>query len=98
MRFNALTSVDAFFYFTGLFMKRKVSNKEVEQFIGDIVEILNKEKQEKQTEYNLAKCQMYFAESVLVNSLNEEQLELHRNYREKRDAFFKIERKYIELL
>ena len=75
-------------------MKKKVTNEQVGQFIGDIVEIVNKEREEEKKEYNLARCQMFYAESVLVNSLTQDQLELHKIYREKRDSFFNLEKGY----
>ena len=82
-------------------MKKKLTPQEMELFIKELVEKVEKELkklEEKEKEYNLAKSQMYFAESVLVNSLTEEQIELYRIYLEKRDAFFKIEQEYIALL
>ncbi len=55
--------------------------------IGKIAENI---REEMDYEFRVAQSQMWIAENDLVDSLNEPQHELYRDYSEKRNAFFKI--------
>ena len=68
-------------------MKKKVTKEEAVQAIGKIAE---KVRSDMDYDFRVAESQMWIAENDLVDSLNETQYELYRDYSEKRNAFFKI--------
>ena len=68
-------------------MKEKITNEKVGQIIDKVAE---KIRTDMDYEFRVAQSQMWIAENDLVDSLNEKQHELYRNYSEKREAFFKI--------
>ncbi|MBQ7769998.1 MAG: hypothetical protein IJ373_02300 [Clostridia bacterium] len=68
-------------------MKKKVTNEEVGELIGKIAEDI---RDKMDYEFRVAKSQMWIAENDLVDSLNESQYDLYRDYSEKRNTFFKI--------
>ena len=68
-------------------MKKRVTNEEAGEFIDKIAE---KIRDDMDYEFRVAQSQMWIAENDLVDGLTEEQHDLYRNYRDKRDAFFKI--------
>lgn len=68
-------------------MKKKVTNEEVGQVIGEMAE---KIRSDMDYEFRVAQSQMWIAENDLVDALDEKQHDAYRNYAEKREAFFKI--------
>ena len=68
-------------------MKKKVTNEEVGQVIGEMAE---KIRSDMDYEFRVAQSQMWMAENDLVDVLNENQHDAYRNYAEKRETFFKI--------
>ncbi len=68
-------------------MKRKVTNEEVGQVLDKVAESI---RTDLDYEFRVAESQMWIAENDLVDSLNESQHELYKDYSEKRNAFFKI--------
>ena len=90
--FYAFTSVDAFFII-GVFMRKKVTNDDVGNAIGKIAE---KIRDDMDYEFRVAESQMWIAENDLVDSLNESQYALYRDYCEKRNAFFKLAKELYE--
>ena len=68
-------------------MKKKFTNEEVGEAIGKIAE---KIRDDMDYQFRVAQSQMWIAENDLVDSLNESQHELYKDYSEKRNAFFKI--------
>ncbi len=68
-------------------MKKKITNEEVGQVIGEIAKQI---RDKLDYEYRVAESQMWIAENDLVDSLKESQHDLYRAYCEKRNAFFKI--------
>ena len=74
-------------------MKKKVTNDEVGEVIGKIAE---KVRDDMDYAFRVAQSQMWIAENDLVDSLQESQYELYRDYSEKRNAFFKIAKELYE--
>ena len=74
-------------------MKKKVTNDDVGEVIGKIAE---KIRDDMDYEFRVAQSQMWIAENDLVDSLQESQYELYRDYSEKRNAFFKIAKELYE--
>ena len=74
-------------------MKNKVTNEEVEQAIGEMAE---KIRSDMDYEFRVAESQMWIAENDLVDSLNETQHELYKDYSEKRNAFFRLAKELYE--
>ena len=74
-------------------MKKKVTNEEVAEAIGKIAE---KVRDDMDYEFRVAQSQMWIAENDLVDSLNENQHALYKDYSEKRNAFFKIAKELYE--
>lgn len=74
-------------------MKKKVTNDEVGEVIGKIAE---KVRDDMDYQFRVAQSQMWIAENDLVDSLQESQYELYRDYSEKRNAFFKIAKELYE--
>ena len=74
-------------------MKKKVTNEEVEEIIGKIAE---KVRDDMDYEFRVAQSQMWIAENDLVDSLQESQYDLYRDYCEKRNNFFKIAQELYE--
>ena len=74
-------------------MKKKVTNEEVEKIIGKIAEDIRSELDYK---FRVAQSQMWIAENDLVDSLNENQHQLYKEYAEKRETFFKIAKELYE--
>ena len=68
-------------------MKKKVTNDEKIQVIGEMAEKL---RNYLDCEFRIAESQMLIAENDLVAVLTENQYEAYQNYVEKREAFFKI--------
>ena len=68
-------------------MKKKVTNEEVEQAIGKIAEKIS---EEMDYEFRVAQSQMWIAENDLVDSLDEKQHALYRDFVEKRQYFFEL--------
>ena len=74
-------------------MKNKVTNEEVGQAIGEMAE---KIRSDMDYEFRVAESQMWIAENDLVDSLNETQHELYKDYSEKRNAFFRLAKELYE--
>ena len=74
-------------------MKNKVTNEEVGQAIGEMAE---KIRSDLDYEFRVAESQMWIAENDLVDSLNETQQELYKDYSEKRNAFFRLAKELYE--
>ena len=74
-------------------MKKKVDNEQVEKFIAMMAE---KIRDEMDYDFRVAQGQMYIAENDLVDSLNENQYKLYKDYAQKREAFFAIARELYE--
>ena len=74
-------------------MKKKVTNDEVGEIIGKIAE---KVRDDMDYEFRVAQSQMWIAENDLVDSLQESQYDLYRDYCEKRNNFFKIAQELYE--
>ena len=74
-------------------MKKKVTNEEVGEVIGKIAE---KVRDDMDYQFRVAHSQMWIAENDLVDSLQESQYDLYRDYSEKRNAFFKIAKELYE--
>ena len=74
-------------------MKKKVTNDEVGEIIGKIAE---KVRDDMDYEFRVAQSQMWIAENDLVDSLQESQYDLYRDYCEKRNHFFKIAQELYE--
>ena len=74
-------------------MKNKVTNEEVGQAIGEMAE---KIRSDLDYEFRVAESQMWIAENDLVDSLNETQHELYKDYSEKRNAFFRLAKELYE--
>ena len=74
-------------------MKKKVDNEQVEKFIAMMAE---KIRDEMDYDFRVAQGQMYIAENDLVDSLNENQYNLYKDYAQKREAFFAIARELYE--
>ncbi|MBQ8342719.1 MAG: hypothetical protein IJY21_01290 [Clostridia bacterium] len=74
-------------------MKKKVTNEEVGEVIGKIAE---KVRDDMDYQFRVAQSQMWIAENDLVDSLQESQYDLYRDYSEKRNAFFKIAKELYE--
>ena len=68
-------------------MKKKVTNDDVGQILGEIAE---KIRNDMDYEFRVAESQMWMAENDLVDALQESQYDVYRAYCEKRNAFFKI--------
>ena len=68
-------------------MQKKVSNKQVGQFIENIADQL---RQEITVDFNIAQTLMDIAERELVESLDEKQLQLYRNFCDKRANFYAV--------
>ncbi|MBE7084513.1 MAG: hypothetical protein E7368_00475 [Clostridiales bacterium] len=68
-------------------MKKKITNDEVGQVMGAIAE---KIRDDLDYEFRVAQSQMWIAENDLVDSLNEKQQPLYKDYVEKREYFYKI--------
>ena len=68
-------------------MKKKITNEEAGQIIGEIAEQI---RDKLDYEFRVAESQMWIAENDLVDSLNESQHGLYKDYCEKRNTFFKI--------
>ena len=68
-------------------MKKKFTDEEIGQMIGKMAE---KIRSDMDYEFRVAQSQMWIAENDLVDSLDEKQQELYKDFREKRDVFFKI--------
>ena len=73
-------------------MKNKVTNEEVGQAIGEMAE---KIRSDMDYEFRVAESQMWIAENDLVDSLNETQHELYKDYSEKRNAFFQARKRAV---
>lgn len=74
-------------------MKNKVTNEEVGQAVGEMAE---KIRSDMDYEFRVAESQMWIAENDLVDSLNETQHELYKDYSEKRNAFFRLAKELYE--
>ncbi|MBQ8319399.1 MAG: hypothetical protein IJX81_00795 [Clostridia bacterium] len=74
-------------------MKKKVTNEEVGEIIGKLAE---KIRGDMDYEFRVAESQMWRAENDLVDSLNETQYEVYREYCERRNDFFKIAKELYE--
>lgn len=68
-------------------MKKKVTNEEVGQLLSQFAEDVC---DDMDYEFRVAQSQMWIAENDLVDSLNEKQKELYKEFAEKRNDFFKI--------
>lgn len=74
-------------------MKKKVTNEEVGQVIGEMAE---KIRSDMDYEFRVAQSQMWIAENDLVDALDEKQHELYKDYSEKKNTFFKIARELYQ--
>lgn len=74
-------------------MKNKVTNEEVGQAVGEMAE---KIRSDLDYEFRVTESQMWIAENDLVDSLNETQHELYKDYSEKRNAFFRLAKELYE--
>ncbi len=68
-------------------MKKKITNEEVGQVIGELADTIRRELD---FDFRVAQSQMWMAENDLIDALDEKQYEVYENYRDKREAFFKI--------
>ena len=68
-------------------MKKKVTNEEVGQVLGEVAE---KIRDDLDYEFRVAESQMWIAENELVDTLNEAQQKLYLEYCEKRNTFYKL--------
>ena len=68
-------------------MRKKVTNEEVGQIISELAEQV---RDKMDYEFRVAQSQMWIAENDLVDCLDEKQMALYNDYREKREAFFSI--------
>ncbi len=68
-------------------MKKKFTEEEIGEMIGKVAE---KIRSDMDYEFRIAQSQMWIAENDLVDSLDEKQQELYKDFRDKRDAFFQI--------
>ena len=68
-------------------MKKKVTNEEVGAIIGKIAENIRSDMDYK---FRVAQSEMWLAENDLVDSLNETQYDLYRDYCEKRNLFYQL--------
>ena len=68
-------------------MKKKFTQEEVERVLEKMAE---KVRDDLDYEFRVAESQMWIAENDLVDSLNESQHELYRDYSEKRNHFFQL--------
>jgi hypothetical protein len=68
-------------------MKKKVTNEEVGQIMNEIAEQI---RDKMDYDFRVAQSQMWIAENDLVDSLEEKQIPLYKDYCEKREAFFSI--------
>lgn len=68
-------------------MKKKITNEEAGKFLWEIAEQV---RSDIDYEFRVAQSQMWIAENDLVDSLNENQHALYKDYAEKRETFFKI--------
>lgn len=68
-------------------MKKKFTEEEIGEMIGKVAE---KIRSDMDYEFRVAQSQMWIAENDLVDSLDEKQQELYKDFRDKRDAFFQI--------
>ena len=66
-------------------MKKKITNEEAGKFLGEIAEQV---RSDMDYEFRVAQSQMWIAENDLVDSLNENQHALYKDYAEKRETFF----------
>ena len=68
-------------------MKKKVTNEEVGEVIGQIAD---KIRSDMDYAFRVAQSQMWIAENDLVDALDEKQYQLYKDYSEKREAFFRL--------
>ena len=74
-------------------MKKKVTNEEVGQVLGKIAEHI---RDSMDYDFRVAQSQMWIAENDLVDSLQENQRELYKDFCEKRNEFFSIAKELYE--
>ena len=74
-------------------MKKKVTNEEVAKAIGTMA---NQLRTEMDFDMRVKQSQMWLAEDELVKSLNEKQLELYKDFYQKREAFYDIAKEMYE--
>ena len=74
-------------------MKKKVTNEEFGELFGKIAE---KVRDDMDYEFRVAQSQMWIAENDLIDSLDEKQQALYRDFSEKRDTFYKIAKDLYE--
>ena len=69
-------------------------NNTEEKKLGNIIvgQVINRfaDKLRSEMDFDLAQRQMYLAEKDLIESLNAKQLELYKDFSDKRDAFYKV--------
>ena len=68
-------------------MKKKITNKEVGQIIGKLAEKIRNEINE---DFRVAYSQMGIAEQNLVETFDEKQMALYKDFCEKREDFYLI--------
>ena len=74
-------------------MKNKFENEEIACIMGKIAEDV---RDKMDYDFRVAQSQMWIAENDLVDSLNENQHQLYKEYAEKRETFFKIAKELYE--
>lgn len=68
-------------------MKKKIDDEQMGQIIGGLADELRRQMK---YDFDIAYRDMCFAENVLVNSLDQNQRELYKDFYLKRDAFYNI--------
>ncbi|MBE5745283.1 MAG: hypothetical protein E7355_04000 [Clostridiales bacterium] len=68
-------------------MKKKITNDDVVEMMGVVAE---KIRDDMDYEFRVAQSQMCIAENDLIDALDEKQQALYKDYRDKREQFYKI--------
>lgn len=68
-------------------MKKKVTNEDVGTLFKKVADQV---KSEMDYDFRVAQSQMYLAENDLIETLDENQKKLYRDYLDKRDVFYAI--------
>ena len=68
-------------------MKKKVTNEQVGEIIGKMAEQI---RSDMDYDFRVAQSQMWLAEKDLVDTFDDEQKALYKDFCEKRDTFYNI--------
>ena len=74
-------------------MKKKITDDNIGKIIGKIAERV---REEMDFDFRVAQSQMCQAENDLVESLNEDQKQLYKIFKEKREIFYEIAKEIYE--